>query len=530
MFLTNDSIFIKIFKTLFFAIVSFTTIFAIYSISNQKDQIHKSMNLQANSYAKMIINYSSDAIVSHDSSFLVDFYYKFLKENDSLSTLIINTKNENIIVRKEGWTLNEKINEEFSKLELQSQKSKIIEIDNKIFFHYVYPINLLGSNWGWLHMNMPLEDYYNKLENMYISFFTFFVFLVFLSFLISYIVAKGFSKPIVELSKIANEISNGNLELRSNYHSKDEIGQLSNAFNKMISNIEESKLELQKSYDDLEESVKNRTLELHIANKNLEKNRITLEELNINLDKKVKIEVEKRTNQESLLIQQSRLAAMGEMIGNIAHQWRQPLSVVTTAASGIKMEKEFGLSNEKSEIEKLDVILNTSNFLSNTIEDFSNFFKPNKNRVDFNINLNAEKTLELVSASLKFNHINVIKNYKDIDLVYGFPNEYSQAVLNILTNAKDVLVSNQIQNPTISIKTYQLDSYGYIEIEDNAGGIKESILDKIFDPYFSTKHKSQGTGIGLYMSKMIIEQNMNGKLYAKNNEEGAVFIISIPIV
>ncbi|MCP4970021.1 MAG: hypothetical protein GY932_05430 [Arcobacter sp.] len=162
MFLTNDSIFIKIFKTLFFAIVSFTTIFAIYSISNQKDQIHKSMNLQANSYAKMIINYSSDAIVSHDSSFLVDFYYKFLKENDSLSTLIINTKNENIIVRKEGWTLNEKINEEFSKLELQSQKSKIIEIDNKIFFHYVYPINLLGSNWGWLHMNMPLEDYYNK--------------------------------------------------------------------------------------------------------------------------------------------------------------------------------------------------------------------------------------------------------------------------------------------------------------------------------------------------------------------------------
>ncbi|MCP4970020.1 MAG: HAMP domain-containing protein [Arcobacter sp.] len=365
---------------------------------------------------------------------------------------------------------------------------------------------------------------------MYISFFTFFVFLVFLSFLISYIVAKGFSKPIVELSKIANEISNGNLELRSNYHSKDEIGQLSNAFNKMISNIEESKLELQKSYDDLEESVKNRTLELHIANKNLEKNRITLEELNINLDKKVKIEVEKRTNQESLLIQQSRLAAMGEMIGNIAHQWRQPLSVVTTAASGIKMEKEFGLSNEKSEIEKLDVILNTSNFLSNTIEDFSNFFKPNKNRVDFNINLNAEKTLELVSASLKFNHINVIKNYKDIDLVYGFPNEYSQAVLNILTNAKDVLVSNQIQNPTISIKTYQLDSYGYIEIEDNAGGIKESILDKIFDPYFSTKHKSQGTGIGLYMSKMIIEQNMNGKLYAKNNEEGAVFIISIPIV
>ncbi len=132
---------------------------------------------------------------------------------------------------------------------------------------------------------------------------------------------------------------------------------------------------------------------------------------------------------------------------------------------------------------------------------------------------------------MNFNHIKVEKHYSEVNDVSGFPNEYSQAIMNILNNAKDVLVEREIKNPLIKIKTYEKDNYGYLEIEDNAGGIeKKCNRKKIFDPYFTTKHKSQGTGIGLYMSKMIIEQNMKGTLEVKNSKEGAKFLVSIPIL
>ncbi len=348
--------------------------------------------------------------------------------------------------------------------------------------------------------------------------------------IISYLIAKNFSKPISDLNKVANKISDGHLELRSNYNSNDEIGQLSNSFNKMISRIEESQHQLRNSHEELEQRVKNRTLELYETNKQLQNHKKQLEELNTNLDKKVKEEIEKRHKHEGLLIQQSRLAAMGEMLGNIAHQWRQPLSIITTAATGIKVEKEFAISTEETEISRLNTIIKTSNFLSNTIEDFSNFFKPNKESSNFNIKERVEQSLSLVSASLNFNHIKVEKYYSEVNDVSGFPNEYSQAIMNILNNAKDVLVEREIKNPLIKIKTYEKDNYGYLEIEDNAGGIEKNVIEKIFDPYFTTKHKSQGTGIGLYMSKMIIEQNMKGTLEVKNSKKGAKFLVSIPIL
>lgn len=533
MIFSRDTIFIKIFKILFLAIASFSTMFAIYTISNQKEQILKSLKSEAKSIAKMITYASSDAIVLDDGAFLVEFNYEFLKENESLKSLILTKLDKSsYVIKKDGWSFEKKIDTIFTAQESKIPTSKILvsSISQEEVFHYVYPITFSGTNWGWLHLNMSLSDYNKKLKSMYIEFSTFFLILLILSFIVSYIVAKNFANPIIKLNKVANRISRGHLELRSDYESNDEIGQLSNSFNQMISTIEESQFELKKSHEELEDRVKDRTLALYEANKKLEDNRCELEELNVNLDKKVKNEVEKRTKQESLLIQQSRLAAMGEMLGNIAHQWRQPLSVVTTAATGMKVEKEFGISTEETEIEKLDVIIKTSNFLSNTIEDFSNFFKPNKNRVDFEIKDKVEQSLELVSASLNFNHIEVETRYEEIEKVYGFPNEYSQAILNILTNAKDVLVSKKIKNPVITIRTYEKNEYGYLEISDNAGGIDEEILDKIFDPYFTTKHQSQGTGIGLYMSKMIIEQNMNGELEAKNSVHGAIFIISIPII
>ena len=135
-----------------------------------------------------------------------------------------------------------------------------------------------------------------------------------------------------------------------------------------------------------------------------------------------------------------------------------------------------------------------------------------------------------MNSSLKFHHIEVKKDYEDENRVHGFPNECAQAIMNILSNAKDILIERAIENPEIKIKTFRKENFGLLQITNNAGGIPENIINKIFDPYFTTKHQSQGTGIGLYMTKVIIEQNMNGKLEVKNVEEGAMFIISIPLL
>ena len=153
----------------------------------------------------------------------------------------------------------------------------------------------------------------------------------------------------------------------------------------MISAIDETQIQLKLSHEKLEERVELRTKDLDNTNKLLETKTTELEELNKSLDKKIKEEIEKRIQQESILIQQSRLAATGEMIGNIAHQWRQPLSLITTCASGIKLEKEFGVSTKESEVAKLDTIIQSSNYLSKTIDDFRNFFKPNKEKNYFSI-------------------------------------------------------------------------------------------------------------------------------------------------
>ena len=253
-----------------------------------------------------------------------------------------------------------------------------------------------------------------------------------------------------------------------------------------------------------------------------------MEELNRNLDKRIKEEIEKRIQQENILIQQSRLAATGEMIGNIAHQWRQPLSLITTCASGIKLEKQFGISTQESEIEKLDSIIKSSNYLSRTIDDFRNFFQPNKEKKYFNIEEIVVQTIDLINASFAFHYIKIEKDFKHIQKVYGYSNEFSQAILNILANAKDALIENKIEKPFVNIKTYEDEKFGFLSIEDNAGGIDKNIMNQIFEPYFTTKYKKQGTGIGLYMSKMIMEKNMQGKLLVENSVNGAKFIFAIP--
>ena len=262
-----------------------------------------------------------------------------------------------------------------------------------------------------------------------------------------------------------------------------------------------------------------------------------LKELNISLQQTVSDEIIKNDEKNIILFQQNKMAAMGEMIGNIAHQWRQPLSVFTTIASALKLKREYGIIEEKDYDESIDHIIETANYLSNTIDDFRYYFSPNKEKDLFNTKFLLNRCIKIVSIDFFNKHIKIIDNVEEL-MIYSYENELLQVIINILNNAKDELIKiEEEQNRLIFIDLYKEQNNLIIKIKDSAGGIKKEIIDRIFEPYFTTKHKSNGTGIGLYMCEEIIVKHIQGKIKVSNEEyifenknfTGALFEISIPI-
>ena len=229
-----------------------------------------------------------------------------------------------------------------------------------------------------------------------------------------------------------------------------------------------------------------------------------------------KIELNKK---QTILHQQSKMAAMGEMIGNIAHQWRQPLSTITTASTGMILQKEMGILNDEFFFEATKKINSSAQYLSKTIDDFRNFFSPNKVKSKIYLENLFSMTFDLISAQFSAKDIKIIKHIENIEL-YTYENELLQALINILNNARDELIklpNNEEKFIFIDASKSSVNNLQII-IKDNAGGIKEENLEKVFEPYFSTKHKSQGTGIGLYMTEEIITKHLNGEIFVENKE------------
>lgn len=249
------------------------------------------------------------------------------------------------------------------------------------------------------------------------------------------------------------------------------------------------------------------------------------------------IQEELNTNREQMLLQQSKMAAMGEMIGNIAHQWRQPLSAITTASSGLKLKQEFGLITPNDIDEFNKSILEHANYLSKTIDDFRNFFKESKEIEKFDIKRLIDSSTKLVESSYKHSHIDLKVNIIDNTFVNSYFREAMQAMINLLNNAKDAVISNNEEVKVVLVDVFRQNNDLVISIQDNGGGILDEIKEKIFEPYFTTKHQSQGTGIGLYMSSEIVSKHLKGKITVENktfwygNKEyfGANFRVFLPL-
>ncbi|WP_456323102.1 response regulator [Hydrogenimonas sp.] len=252
-------------------------------------------------------------------------------------------------------------------------------------------------------------------------------------------------------------------------------------------------------------------------------------ELAENLDEKVRQELEKNRFKEQLLMHQSKMASMGEMIGNIAHQWRQPLSALSLSVQKVKMLHEKDKLDTQILKQATEKSLMLIERMSGTIDDFMGFFRQNKARTPFDVQSATEETLTLLDASLQHNCIEYDFIESDGKIVVeGHKGEFSQVILNILSNAKDILKERKIKNPKIEIEVSLDEENVTIEIKDNGGGVPVEIIDRIFEPYFTTKEEGKGTGIGLYMSKVIIEKNMGGGVGVRNEENGALFWIKLP--
>ncbi|KAB7887895.1 ATP-binding protein [Poseidonibacter ostreae] len=530
--LFRNKLFGKLFILIFLAILLILLTFTSQVITFQKKSILESLYSEAKSIGDSISFVKKDDMIIDNEIGLLEFTLKFVNQNERIETFLISRKDGNLLsIKKEKWELLDKSKNFYKKNEYGTSNFKIVEslYSNKRVLIYTYPVKISGLLWGWYHLELSLQEYDKKIDEMYNNIIFLALVLLLTSIFLSYLIAIMITNPVIKLSKVSYEISKGDLTQRANIKTNDEIGELSVTFNKMLDSLEYSQKELKKSQMELEKRVELRTRELKKVNESLEEKSIELKELNENLEHRVINEISKRQRQEDLLIQQSKLASMGEMIGNIAHQWRQPLNALGLVIQNIQLTYMMGDLDDKfveKSVEKANLLTST---MSKTIDDFRNFFKPNKEITEFSLDASIKNSLSLISSTFEYNGITIdYKISKDIK-VMGFPNEFSQVILNILTNSKDALVDKKITNAKVLIEIKKSNKYACVSIKDNAGGIPLSIIEKIFEPYFTTKEEGKGTGIGLYMSKIIIEKNMNGKLFVNNTKEGAEFTVSVPL-
>ncbi len=248
-----------------------------------------------------------------------------------------------------------------------------------------------------------------------------------------------------------------------------------------------------------------------------------LKNINKNLEVLVSEEVEKNRQKDHIMFSQSRQAQMGEMIAMIAHQWRQPLNIISTANMLLLQKARLNKLNKKTIEDVCQKISTSIRYMSETIDDFRNFFKPDKKKSVTNFEKIIEKAYQLVRGSLEHNGIDFIVKKREVEDFETYENELVQVLLNLIKNAEDALKEKNTDKKYIKVTIDK----NRLTVEDNAGGIPVDIIDKIFDPYFSTKSKKEGTGLGLYMSKIIIEEHCKGKLLVENNDKGARFTIII---
>jgi len=349
---------------------------------------------------------------------------------------------------------------------------------------------------GSILMALPAERYADIETDIAKDMARFFLFLFVFATIIIFFISDSFLKSIRILDTVSTGLTKGHLNTRANIKSGDEFQLLAENFNAMAEEIESKDIELK--------------------------------QLNLSLENKIAEELEKSRAKDKLIMLQSRHAAMGEMISMIAHQWRQPLSVISMSANNILADIEFEQLEPVALEQEAQAMINQARYLSNTIDDFRDFFRPDKKKEQISLEKIIENCFEIIGKALENNNIKVTRRYSFQSEILLYSHETLQVFLNILKNAREALLDNNEHDREIIITINETDTHIDTIICNNAGKINDKIINQIFEPYFSTKGKKNGTGLGLYMSKIIIEQHMDGKITAFNEQDNACFKVSFP--
>lgn len=492
-------------------------------LEKQKVFLNESSINQAKNRTNSLAVNSSSWLMSNDYIGLQEVVDSISSYKDEVHIMIVDLKGK-ILAHSDKSKVGQYLVDDISVKHISSltknfEVLKLYTTKDNHFIEVASPIFYKNQLLGYVRNKMDNKYWINSFETIKNEFMLFTFIATIFAILFAYLSANILTKNFYNLIDVTKKIKAGEKNIKANENVVKEIQLLSKEFNSMIEVKEKNEQVILELNQNLEKIVQERTKELNFLNENLEE--------------KIAQEVEKNRQKDVFIQQQARLAALGEMIGNIAHQWRQPLSVITTSVSALSLKEELEILEPDDIKQTNETVKKMAEFLNNTIENFRNFFQKDQPKKDFIIAKTIDNTLEIIKASYD-NHFIVLNKDLDYTIEYfGSENFLAQVLLNILSNAKDALIENQIENKKVSLRLFKEKNIIKIVIQDNAGGIKEENIDKIFDPYFTTKHKSQGTGLGLYMSTQIINKHFNGTLSVSNvkNEEdevGASFIIEIP--
>lgn len=492
-----------------------TALYGMLIIPLQQDSLLKVMYSQAEIVSRSIVQACSEAMLTDDFSFIVEHNLQVLQDNRNIRSVLITPKRGSAMhITPGGWFLIERSEETLPDSAAETQSFGIVtNAEGQADYRYTSPIRFSGVFWGTIEIAFDTGEYDENTHEMYKQLLIISMMVVVAMLPIGYFFALWLTRPIATISRAASRVAKGDFTVHLNIGRSDEIGQLSHSFNLMVDALAQSQDLLKRNNQNLERMVAERTSEL--------------DELNRTLDLRVRDEISKRKEQETLLIHQSRLAAMGEMIGAIAHQWRQPLNALSLVMQNIRMQHRSNRLTEQSMQRMQEKSEQLVQRMSSTIDDFRDFFKPDKHAVTFNLAKVIRSSASIMDGVFN-NHCIALSIDCDDDIeVFGVPGEFSQVILNLLSNAKDAVQDTHQRAPRIHVHARRDGDRIFICVDDNGGGIAPDVIDRIYEPYFTTKGEGKGSGIGLYMSKMIVENNMHGRLEASNTRDGTRFTIEL---
>ncbi len=507
--------FMRVFLVFGSLLLAMTALYGMLIVPLQQDSLLKVMYSQADIVSRSIIQACSEAMITDDFGFIVEHNLQVLQNNRNIRSVLITPKRGTTIrIAPEGWAMQESDPQAAPDQTLEHAAYGIVSnADGTTHYRYSTPIRFSGLSWGSIEINFATTEYDANTREMYKQLLLISMLVVLAILPVGYFFALWLIRPIADISHAASRVAQGDLNAHVDIARQDEIGQLSRSFNQMVDALQESRTRVRFYNQELEQKVAERTHEL--------------DELNRTLDQRVRDEISKRKEQETLLIHQSRLAAMGEMIGAIAHQWRQPLNALSLVMQNIRLQHGSGRLTEQSMARMQEKSEQLVQRMSSTIDDFRDFFKPDKHAVTFNLAQVIRSSAGIMDGVFNNHCIALSIDCGDDIEVFGIPGEFSQVILNLLSNAKDAVQDTHQRSPRIQVHASRDGDLVRICVDDNGGGIAPEVMARIYEPYFTTKNEGKGSGIGLYMSKMIVENNMHGRLEASNTDEGTRFTIEL---